>query len=201
MENNDLFTQNKSDRISSPEQLNRYIKVVTPGVGIVLVTMIVIAFGALCWGFYGSIPVTMDLTGAFVKSEKGVFDKFICVADVDAQAQMLSEGMEAQVSPGHAPRDDYGYIIGHISEVSKYPVSEDEILSLIGNIELTRLILPDEPGKLITIELENDVSAQNGLKWSHTNGGGVNIDEGTLASALIVLKEQRPIDLVLDGDS
>ncbi|MDO4547172.1 MAG: hypothetical protein Q4D04_03645 [Clostridia bacterium] len=200
MQNDGLFEQ-KKDRIGSPDQLNRYMKVVTPGVGLVLATMIIIALGVICWGVYGTIPVTLELDGAFVANdEDGVFDSFIVVADAVSDAPLISGGMEVQLSPAHAPRDEYGYITGTVASVSTYPASEDEIIGMIGNAEMAKLIMPEDAGKLVTINLERDETSQNGLNWTHENGKGVHIDAGTLATAMIIIEQHRPIDLVLEGD-
>ena len=47
--NQQLFRKSSIDRVSSPEQLNDYIKVTNPGVWLVLAAVIVLLMGACVW--------------------------------------------------------------------------------------------------------------------------------------------------------
>lgn len=51
----ELFRKKSMDRISSPEQLNDYIKVTTPSVWLVLVATIIILVGVLVWSMLGTV--------------------------------------------------------------------------------------------------------------------------------------------------
>ncbi len=51
----ELFRKKSMDRISSPEQLNDYIKVTTPSVWLVLVATIIILIGVLAWSSHGTV--------------------------------------------------------------------------------------------------------------------------------------------------
>ena len=50
MENRQIFRQKSLDRVSSPEDLNTYIRVANPGIWILLIAIIVLLVGALIWG-------------------------------------------------------------------------------------------------------------------------------------------------------
>ncbi len=55
----DLFRKKSMDRISSPEELNDYIKVTSPSVWMVLLAIVVILAGVLVWGVIGSVDEKM----------------------------------------------------------------------------------------------------------------------------------------------
>ena len=57
MDNKALFREKNLKRVSSPEELNDYLKVTTPRVWIVLIAVILLLAGALIWGFTGSVEV------------------------------------------------------------------------------------------------------------------------------------------------
>ena len=53
----ELFRKKSMDRISSPEELNDYIRVTTPSVWLVLTATVIILVGALIWGALGTVDV------------------------------------------------------------------------------------------------------------------------------------------------
>ena len=50
-----VFRQKSIDRVSSPEQLNDYIKVTTPSVWLVLIAVILLLVGMLAWSVFGTV--------------------------------------------------------------------------------------------------------------------------------------------------
>ena len=50
-----IFRQKSMDRVSSPEQLNDYIRVTTPSVWLVLIAVIVLLLGILGWSVFGTV--------------------------------------------------------------------------------------------------------------------------------------------------
>lgn len=50
-----VFRQKSIDRISSPEQLNDYIRVASPRMWVVLIAVVVFLVGAIIWGVFGRI--------------------------------------------------------------------------------------------------------------------------------------------------
>lgn len=72
MNNNDsIFRKTALDRISSPEQLNEYIKITNPGVWAVIVGCLAILIAVGVWSVFGSIPDTVQVKGV-VFPQKGV---------------------------------------------------------------------------------------------------------------------------------
>lgn len=197
---NDLFREGGRERVSSPDQLGRYIKIVTPSAAIMLFGLAAALIGALVWGLLGSIPATMDLPGAVVRTGGAQAPRILCVADVEGEADSLKPGMRAQVSLSAYPRDEYGYIDGVIESISAYPITVQKLAAQVGNTELAEYLLGEGIRRLVVIEPTPDENAPNGVKWSHQKGGGVALTDGQLCQALVLIREQRPIDLVLDGE-
>ena len=61
--NQNLFRKSSTDRISSPEQLNEYVRVANPGVWIVLAAIIVLLIGVCVWGCLGHLETTLSAVG------------------------------------------------------------------------------------------------------------------------------------------
>ena len=54
-----LFRQKNIDRIESPEAMNDYLQVTSPGVWLVLAAVIVFLIGVCIWGVFGHIDSTI----------------------------------------------------------------------------------------------------------------------------------------------
>ena len=53
-----IFRQKSLDKVSSPEQLNDYIRVTTPSVWLVLAALVVLLIGMLAWSIFGTVEAT-----------------------------------------------------------------------------------------------------------------------------------------------
>ena len=63
-----LFRKKNLEKIKSPESLNDYLQVTSPGVWLVLITIVIFLIGACIWGVFGHIDSTAK---AAVISENG----------------------------------------------------------------------------------------------------------------------------------
>lgn len=52
-----IFRQESIDRISSPEKLDDYIRVTTPGVWITLIAIVLLLAGAIVWSIFGEVVI------------------------------------------------------------------------------------------------------------------------------------------------
>ncbi len=80
-----LFREKSLKTIESPEALNDYLEVTTPGVWIVLAAVIVFLLGAACWGVLGSIDAT---SSAAVISEGG---EAFCLVPQEALESVIED--------------------------------------------------------------------------------------------------------------
>ncbi|MBE5848062.1 MAG: hypothetical protein E7300_10340 [Lachnospiraceae bacterium] len=60
MERKLIFREKSIERVSSPEQLDDYIRVTTPSVWLILFATIILIVGALVWGVLGRIEVQTE---------------------------------------------------------------------------------------------------------------------------------------------
>lgn len=59
-----IFDNESNDRVKSPERLDEYIRVASPGIWLMVIALILIFVSVIVWGFVGTIPVSMTQTGA-----------------------------------------------------------------------------------------------------------------------------------------
>ena len=57
----DIFRTKSIERIECPESMNDYLQVTSPGVWLVLITIVIFLIGACIWGIFGSIESTVNV--------------------------------------------------------------------------------------------------------------------------------------------
>jgi len=110
--NNQLFRQQSVDKVSSPEQLNEYIRVANPGVWMVLAVIVILLAGVIVWGCIGHLDTTL---AAAVVADGGEAVMYVNESD----APKLKLGMTVRTG-------EMEYII---TEISAEPIKVDEMLS------------------------------------------------------------------------
>lgn len=116
---NRLFRQKSMERVSSPEQLNDYIRVSNPSVWMILSAVIILLTGVCVWGIFGHIDTTVSCVCISDGCRSVVYIKETDRASVETQ--ISSEGEEMYVTVGH---QTYG-----IEAIGTVPVSVDETFS------------------------------------------------------------------------
>ena len=80
-----LFREKNLERISSPEKLNDYLRVTSPGIWLVLGMVIVLLAGVCIWGVLGRIDATVP---AAIVTENG---ESICLVPAEALEGVIKE--------------------------------------------------------------------------------------------------------------
>lgn len=80
----DVFREKSKQRLTSPEQLNDYIKVTNPGVWMVLVAIILLLLGLCTWGFLGKIETKLSVVAISDADTQGHVDHtYVYVKEAD----------------------------------------------------------------------------------------------------------------------
>ena len=110
--NKQLFKKSNVDRVSSPEQLQDYVKVANPGLWMVISAIVILLAGVIVWGFIGKIDTTM---GAAIVTDSGNAVIYVGESDVEK----LKIGMTVR-SEGN----EYT-----ITDIAKEPIKVDGALT------------------------------------------------------------------------
>ena len=110
--NQQLFRQKSVDKVSSPEQLNEYIRVANPGVWMVLLAIVILLAGVIAWGFIGHLDTTLPTAVVCENGEAVIYVK-------EADAEKIAVGMTVRV-------DDKEYTV---SEIPTEPKRVDDTMS------------------------------------------------------------------------
>ena len=112
--------------------------------------------------------------------------------------QRVRRGMEADISPTTVPREEYGSVLGLVTNVSPYPVSQQSMLRVLGgNPELVASLSGGGAPIAVTVDMVPDLDAPSGFKWTSAGGPDEQIHSGTLCGARVVVSRVRPIGLVI----
>ena len=82
-----LFREKSLEAVESPESLNDYLRVTSPGVWLVLAAVICLLVGAILWGIFGHIRTTMPVA---VSVENG---KSVCYVPYDKIDGVMAQGV------------------------------------------------------------------------------------------------------------
>ena len=105
----ELFRKKSLERISSPEQLNDYIRVSTPSVWLLLTAVVVLLTGVCIWGIFGHMDTVLSVAAV---SQDGVVTAYVRESD----AGKIAQGAKASVDGAE----------GTVISVAAEPVRVDE---------------------------------------------------------------------------
>ncbi len=100
----------------------------------------------------------------------------------------LKPGMPVQVSPADLPREKYGYMVGQIVRIDKYPLSKQEALEILKVESFTNDIFPEKATFAVRILLREDPDQPGHILWSHAKQRDVRIATGTFCNIQIITK-------------
>ncbi len=116
-----------------------------------------------------------------------------------AEGKQISPGMSVEVSPSTVRREESGYMIGKVISVGEFPASRAGMLRVLGNEELIGVLSTSGAPLEVRVTLQLDPNTHSGYAWSSSSGPNAQIDSGTLCSAWITIREQRPIGWVINN--
>lgn len=85
--NKQIFRKKSVDRMSSPEQLNDYIKVTNPGVWMALAAIVILLVGVCVWGFFGTLETKLSVAAV---SQDGQTVLYVKEDDLSAVKENMS---------------------------------------------------------------------------------------------------------------
>ena len=265
-----LFREEAMDKMSSPDELDRLMRVTDPKGWLALIALLALVAAAVVWGVFGSISVqesgdkgvllagdsrsqAASQTSGLVTdvrveigdhvqegqvlarvrqgggSESDVVSLFdgrvdeILIEDgmllergqqvavikrgneplqafvfvPGEQGKRLKKGMQVHVLPSTVKAEEFGFIQGEVTSVSKFPVTEVEMFLLLQNQSLVDVLSTGGDQHRVDVKLLRDPSTPSGLEWSSSQGPPFAVTRGMLCTATFVLGRQHPVDLVL----
>lgn len=113
------------------------------------------------------------------------------------EARTVVPGMAVRVVPTTVQREEFGNILGEVEDVSDFPLSEQGLRGLLQNEALARTFMSSGAPYRARVRLLTDPANPGRLLWTSNRGGEVLVDVGMLADALVEVRRQAPITLVI----
>jgi HlyD family secretion protein len=113
------------------------------------------------------------------------------------KGKSVRPGMVAQVSPTTSKREEYGYVIGKVGLVSEFPSTREGMLRVLPNPDLVASLSGQGAPFAVYVDLVPDGATTSGYRWSSTKGRTQKVGSGTLCQVTIVIRERRPIEMVI----
>lgn len=138
----------------------------------------------------GSTLLTLELAGdQFAELEAVIYLPV-------ATGQIVTTGMAVEIVPASVRKEEYGYMVGRVVSVSEFPVTEEQMLRVVGNEQLVRLLGGGQPLIEVRAALTLDPSTFSGFRWSSSGGPPIKLAPGTLCDAAVIIGQRSPISLL-----
>ena len=113
-EQSSIFNKKAAEKLRSPDDLEKYVRVTNPGVWVILGACIALLLGLLAWGFFGDASTSVSINGTVMN------DKVVCFVSPE-DATSIHEG-------------DAGFVDGKslsVVAVSDVPLSSVEAYDML----------------------------------------------------------------------
>ncbi len=188
--NSSLFRKNSLEKVSSPEQLNEYIRVTNPSLIVLLIGIFSIIISGAILMFTHGIPNTVNLSGVVAEDVLGQTNVY-CYLPISV-SKRLKSGMKVQISPDYADREEYGYINGEILSVGTDIVTNELLIKELKNPQVV------VPSVNSAMQSGNVVQIKMNLKnWSSPKGNNIKVTEGTACDAVVVIGETKAYEFII----
>ncbi len=195
-----LFRQEALEQISSPEQLDQLIQVVTLKDWLPLASIGFLVALALIWSIVGRIPVFVEAKGLLTQITDAQSSDSQSLLSVSyfpiASGKQIHPGDRILIIPETASADEFGGMEATVTEVSPYPVTQASALTQAnGNQELAALVYT--PASIeVTSKLTLDTATATGYHWAMSKGPDQKLSSETPTRARVTLSERAPISFV-----
>lgn len=123
-------------------------------------------------------------------------DRLVSVIFVPAsEGKKLTPGMLVQTTPTTVKREEFGGILGKVTEVSSFPISQQGAASLVGNPDILPGLLQEGAQIAVFAELQPGATPDS-YKWS-SQSPAQKITAGMTTTVQIKVEERTPISYVL----
>ena len=130
-----IFNKKATEKLRSPDDLDKYVRVTNPSVWLVLVACLAMLIGLLAWGIFGAVTTSVTTTGTCVEG------KAVCFLSADDTVK-VSVGNVAMVGGERMT----------VSSVSSVPLSISEASSVLKSDYLVSTLVQEDWAYQINFE-------------------------------------------------
>lgn len=139
----------------------------------------------------GEAIITIEMVGKNIKDLEAIV--YVPIGE----GKLVKTGMDIRISPTIVKKEEYGFLLGKVTEVSEYPVTSSRMMELLANDQVVSSITKMGAVLEVKADLITDRSTVSGYRWSTDKGPPMRIQSGTFCDTLVTYKIERPINLVI----
>ena len=129
-----------------------------------------------------------------ISPKAGSQQVIVCYVDL-ADAKKIRRGMEVNISLNIKESNTYGHMRGRVINMDSYAASTEGMNYVLGpNNNVASTFRKDNKAVVaVTCELLPDSKTVSGYFWSNAKGGNLEVTNGTLVNAKVIVEEVHPI--------
>jgi HlyD family secretion protein len=112
------------------------------------------------------------------------------------EGKKVQKNMKVQITPSTVERERFGGIVGKVTDVSRFPISKESALKVIGNEEVVQSLMAQGPQIQVSTEMQPDQATFSKYRWSSSKGPNQQVTPGTTTSVQVTIEERAPINFV-----
>ena len=175
-----IFNKKATEKLRSPDDLDKYLRVTNPGVWITLAACIALLAGLLAWGAFGAVSTSVSATGVVLKET--ATSATANTNDGEQAVCFLSADDVATVHVGDTA--NFGGVQMKVASIAKVPSSPDEWANFLESAYLAKTLFNDTWAYPITFE--GDIS---------------RLETNTPVKVVITTERVTPLSLILKNES
>ncbi len=139
----------------------------------------------------GEPILSLDLAGRSVK-------KLMAVLYVPSvEGKRIRVGMPVRIAPSTVKQEEFGMMLGRVTYVSDFPATTKGMARVLKNDQLVGVLSGSGAPYEVHADLTVAPETVSRYRWSSSEGPPLAIQSGTLATASIEVREERPIGMVI----
>ncbi|HET7620607.1 MAG TPA: NHLP bacteriocin system secretion protein [Gemmatimonadaceae bacterium] len=139
----------------------------------------------------GEPILSLDLTGRSVKKLTAV----LYVPSIEGKR--IRVGMPVRIAPSTVKQEEFGMMLGRVTYVSDFPATTRGMARVLKNDQLVSVLSGSGAPYEVHADLTVAPETVSRYKWSSSDGPSLTIQSGTLATASIEVRAERPIGMVI----
>ena len=115
--------------------------------------------------------------------------------------KQVRPGMRIELEPSNVRAEEHGRLVGEVESVTDFPVTRQALQSALVNDDLVERFMQETGGAPIVARArllrECAGAPGEGYQWTTPSSKAPGIGPGTLAAATVVVRSQRPVELLI----
>lgn len=139
----------------------------------------------------GEPLLSLDLAGRSVKKLMAVL--YVSASD----GKRVKPGMAVRIAPSTVKQEEYGMMLARVTYVSDFPATTRGMSRVLKNDQLVSVLSGGGAPYEVHADLIVAPETVSRYRWSSSDGPPVAIQSGTLATASVEVRAERPIGLAI----